>query len=210
MKLFNKKENLEDRIMGPEIQEKTGAKKAIIGLTLAGLIVGGGALGLYHECSTNDPAKTVCPITILETKLFGYETGLKHQYRDLTNYENDNFAVSNVEYHEPSVYFTAPSGYVLEDNMAVSYVKPTEVNSVKNDGTVVTHLEVPSGYVLTKDEEGNLVGVKKVAPTMVEESAGISFDKDYGDNYNYGYWSYDGEEFAYDEANFKLTHRMGR
>lgn len=210
MKLFNKKENLEDRIMGPEIQEKTGAKKAIIGLTLAGLILGGSAITLAHQCNTNDPTKTVCPITILETKLFGYEAGLKHQYKDLVDYTADNFNVSNVEYHEPSYYYTVPAGYILEDNVGVSYVKPTEVNRVKEDGTVVTHLEVPSGYTLTKDEEGNLVGVKKVAPTMVEESAGISFDKEYEDVTNYGYWSYDGEEFAYDEANFKLTHKMGR
>ena len=203
MSVLNNKEN-------EGLKKSTGAKRALTGLVLTSLIVGGSAIGLYHECKANDPAKSVCPITILETKLFGYEAGLKHQYKDLVNTESDNFTVSNVEYHNPSVYYTAPAGYVLEDNVAVSYVEPTEVNRVKEDGTVVTYLEVPEGYILTQNDEGKLVGVKKVTPIMVEESAGISFDKDYGKNYNYGYWSYDGEEFEYDEAAFKLTHKMGR
>ena len=136
MKLFNKKETLEENYYGPEIPEKTGAKKAIIGLALVGLLLGGSAIIVAHRCNANDPTKAVCPITVLETKLFGYETGLKHQYKDLVDYQTDNYKVSNVEYHEPGFYFTVPAGYILEDNTGVSYVKPTEVNRVKEDGTV--------------------------------------------------------------------------
>ncbi len=210
MKLFNKKESIVDeKYLGPEIQEKTGAKKAIIGLTLAGLILGGSALGLSYECKANNPTNSVCPFTIIETKLFGEETGLKHQYKDLINY--DKQSVEDEEYHDPRIMYVAPDGYILEDNVAVSYVKPTEVNRVKEDGTVVTHLEVPTGYVLTHDDEGNLVGMKKVTPTLVEEGAGVSFKTSMSNGYDvYGYWSYNDGEFNIDMSAKKLTHKLGR
>ena len=217
MKLFNKKENLEEaRVMGPEIEEKnylpksTGAKIAIAGLALTGLLLGGSAIGLYHECKTNDPTTSVCPITIIETKLFGYKEGLKHQYNDLCAYDDKDPKVSEVKYNEPGMRKSVPEGYILEDGVGVSYIEPTTIEVKNPDGSVSIQNTLPSGYVLTKDEDGNAVGVKKVEPTTVYEPANISFAKEQDDVITYGYWSYDGEGFEYDEYNMTLTHKMGR
>lgn len=217
MKVFNKKENLEeDKVVGPEVVEKsylpksTGAKIAIAGLALTSLLVAGSALGLYHECKANDPTTSVCPITIIETKLFGYKEGLQHQYKDLCAYDDENTKISKVKYNEPGMRKSVPAGYILEDGVGVSYVEPTKIEVKNMDGSVSVQYTLPSGYTLTRDEDGKLLGVKKVVATTIYEPADISFEKEQDDATTYGYWSYDGENITYDEYDMKLTHKMGR
>ena len=139
-----------------------------------------------------------------------YKEGLKHQYNDLCAYADKDPKVSEVKYNEPGMRKSVPEGYILEDGVGVSYIEPTTIEVKNPDGSVSIQNTLPSGYVLTKDEDGNAVGVKKVEPTTVYEPANISFTKEQDDVTTYGYWSYDDEGFEYDENNMTLTHKMGR
>lgn len=165
------------------IERISGAKKVITGVALVATLVGSVAVGLDASCHKNDPTNFICPITRLETMLFGYEAGLKHQAQDLEGYVStydaewlDESVVENVEYSEGGTRYYAPDGGVLtKDEAGEMVVEQTVAASATTiygpDGEAQVIYTVPSGYVL----EGT-VGVKKTHPLAVEESASVQYD----------------------------------
>lgn len=184
MSIFNRKEietaytcaeeNKEDSISKTK---STGAKGTIAYIALTGVLLGIVPVGLCHDCKTQDPTEETCFFTELNTKLFGYEAGLKHQYKDLLAYKSDDFELSDVEYSEPHAVYTIPEGYVLQDGKGISVVEPTPHKIINDDGTVGTFYTLPEGYVLKLDEDGNLYGESIVSPERQDLNASISYVK---------------------------------
>ncbi len=85
----------------------TGAAKCVTTVALCGMIVGSCAFRVASiECNVNHSTNAICPITRLETFLFGAEAGLRHQARDLerysVNYQDHKEYTSDVVYQSGS------------------------------------------------------------------------------------------------------------
>ena len=205
MSIFNKKEienaytYLEENEENNIITKSTGTKKAITAFALTGLILGTSAAAVYHNCKTNNPTAETCIITELETRLFGYEAGLKHHYNDLLSTESDNYKLGKIEYSEPHTVYTLPAGYVLQGDEGVSRIQPIMNKRINEDGTVDVIYSLPEGYVLKKDENGNSYGERTVSPTKKDLNASVSYIKLYNDGSSYlETWSYEDDEITHE------------
>lgn len=193
------------------IERISGARKVIAGIAITAALVGSVPIGLEISCHRNDPTMFVCPITQLETKLFGYETGLRHQAKDLEGYSrelsviddgiNHEVSATDVEYVEGETRYYAPNGGILTQDeagkMIVEQIVPATVTTlIGEDGKEQTIYTVPAGYVL----EGS-VGVKRVAPAKVEVPTSVEFDYNFLEDgeivssYDQS-WTYENGEFT--------------
>lgn len=107
-----KKEYLNNK--SPKKLEKlTGAARGVTVAALSTLIVGSCAYQVASiECNTNHSANAICPITRLETALFGVERGLQHQAHDLENYSmfyQDRKEYTSDVIYEPGTDESAPT-----------------------------------------------------------------------------------------------------
>ena len=186
--------------------KSTGANKAIAAVALTGILLGGSAACLYRDCSTNDPTEETCLITELETKLFGYEAGLKHHYNDLLTSSSNNYELSNVEYVEPHTVYNLPEGVVLEGRTGVSRVEPIVTKRIYEDGSIETIYEPPAGYVLKSDENGQIYAEGTFIPKKQNVNASISYTK----TRSVGLitdeiWSYEDDDFSHELLSIEAT-----
>lgn len=92
-----------------KIDGLTGAVKGAAIIGLSSLIVLSSAFRVASiECDVNHSATTVCPITKLETFLFGVEAGMQHQARDLESYKVSY--VDHTEYTSDVEYLSDEEG----------------------------------------------------------------------------------------------------
>lgn len=172
----------------PTLLERiSGAKKAIVGVALTAVLIGSIPIGLEIACHQNDPTQFICPITQLETKLFGYEAGLKHQAKDLEGYsyeseKNEGLAmeVTDVEFIPGGTKYVLPEGGILKENGQGVVTETETVPATKSivvgpNGEEQVTYSVPAGYVLN-----GTVGVKTsekiVEPITVTYGPKVSFD----------------------------------
>lgn len=101
----------------------TGAAKCVAAVGLSTLIVGSCALRIASiECHTNHSNNAICPITKLETFLFGVEKGMQHQAADLERF--------NLRYSDYSVYTSDVSYLPKEEDKspAIAYNEVKETS----------------------------------------------------------------------------------
>lgn len=186
--------------------KSTGAKRAASILTAVGILLGSTAVGLFAGCNATNPTEAVCPVTLLTSKVLGYETALAHHHNDLQKYKKDHSEIDGIVIYPERYHYEAPIGFTLENGVAVQYVNATRTERQLPNGKWEVEYTVPSGYILTTDNMGNKVGLIRVTPNTVIEPAGVTYRKATPEgNEIYGYWSYDGDNFTHEEASDEMT-----
>ena len=133
MNKINKKNN-------KSIKALTKVKKVGATISLIAVLASGITLAeVKDQCKSNIPVAQVCPITILETKLFGFEFGLKHHMKDLENFNYTNGSFHNYVddislIKAGSIYsFPLVSEEVTKDTNAIERFYPLEKGTIDKE-----------------------------------------------------------------------------
>lgn len=109
------------------------AKKMAAAVALTGVVGAAVAGRVIEKCHANEASKAICPITQIETILFGYEKGLDHQAADLvreskqTTKENSKTKIEDVLTIEGKEEYVVPSGYVLDEDTAYKAITSNKI-----------------------------------------------------------------------------------
>lgn len=193
------------------IEKISGAKKVIAGVALAASLASI-SIGLDLSCHRNDPTMFACPITQLETRIFGYEAGLRHQAHDLEGYSRElknlddgilhEISATGVEYVEEHTEYYAPNGGILTQDEAGEMIVEQTVPAttiINEEGKAF--YTVPSGYVLK-----GTMGVKETKPLSVTYPTSVNFEFNFledGEITN----TYD-ESWTYQDGEFVLDREL--
>ncbi len=193
--LRNKKvENQDATIDYIETKESKFKKNVITGALVTTLaatsLIGINEIAVNHATDMCIASKTIS-IFDKQASINHQISGIKSDFKDAENL--------NIEYQD--AHYSAPTGYVLEGDKAIKYIEPTQqvryfasdgyilqgTKGVKNssDGTKkevdatrrVTYT-VPNGYIMTYDENDNILAYKTTAAKYHESTITTTTDEE--------------------------------